>query len=127
MRNAELEDRSLTELRALAQAMGAKFAFADDKSKIIANIREHMAAKVPKPRIPDLVEPSDQSLIIVPPKYVCTQKQIVDALQPYTLKGLVIRFPTEDQWMLSCGKKEDSGTLRMPLLDVVRCARDMVR
>ena len=51
MRQAALEDRSLTELRAMAQAMNAPFSFADDKNKIIGLIRSHLEQKIPKPKI----------------------------------------------------------------------------
>lgn len=111
----------------MAQAMDAPFEFSDDKTALIGIIRGEMAAKVPKPRIPDNIEPSDQSLTITPPKYVCTQQTIMDVCAPYVAKGLRITFPTTDQWMMRFGKREDSGTLRMPPLDVVRCARDMVK
>lgn len=127
MRQAQLEDRSLTELRAMAQAMNAIFSFADDKNALIKIIRDCMEAKVPKPRIPDPVQPADTRLLIRPPRYVSTEAEIVEILLPFTLKGLIIRFPAEDQWMMTYQKREDSGTLRMPLRDVVECARRMMR
>ena len=127
MRQAPLEERSITELRAMAQAMDAKFVFSDDKQRLITIIRDCMQAKIPKPRIPDNIEPSDDRFIIRPPKYVCTQREVIDALQPMIDAGLQVTFPTTDTWFLRFGKREDTGSMKMPPLHVLRCAKEIMR
>lgn len=106
--------------------MGAEFTFADNKLRLIETIRDFMAAKVPPLQIPDPLAPSDQRLSISVPKFISTQVEISDALADYIKRGLRLTFPTEDQWMITITKKQDSGSLRMPLVDIVRCARDLM-
>lgn len=127
MRQAPLEDRSITELRAMAQAMDAKFSFSDDKTAMISIIRDCMASKVPKPRTPDDLRPADQRFIITPPKYVCTQSDVLDILQPFIKQGLQVTFPTVDQWHIKFDKREDSGSMMIPPLAVMRCAKELMR
>lgn len=127
MRQAPLEERSITELRAMAQAMDATFSMGDDKSALMGIIRDCMAAKVPKPHIPDELKPADQRFTVMPPKYVCTQNDVLDVLKPYVDRGLKVSFPTVDQWMMKFDKKEDSGSMLVPPLVIVRCAKEIMR
>lgn len=127
MRQAPLEDRSITELRSMAQAMGATFEFKDDKNAVMKIIRDHMAAKVPRPRALEPLMPADTRFITHEIPEPIEHSTIVDALAEYTARGLVLIFPTVDTWQISRDKRHDSGTTRAPLVDIVRCAREVMK
>ena len=48
MRDIPLEQKSITELRSVAQAIGAEFTFADDKQTLIALIRGNEDKPLPE-------------------------------------------------------------------------------
>ena len=127
MRQAPLEERSITELRALAQAMGADYNFGMDCDALRQSIRDHMEAQVPKPRIPDDLRPTDIRVATDLSDIVVTQVDVAEACLNSIDRGMRLTFPTPDTWMMEYGKKQDSGTLRMPLVDVVRCARELMK
>lgn len=127
MRQAPLEERSITELRSMAQAMGAAFDFKDDKNAVMKIIRDHMAAKVPKPRTLEPLMPADTRFITHEIPDPIEQNAIVNALAEYTSRGLVLTFPTVDTWQISRDNRQDSGTTRAPLVDIVRCAREVMK
>jgi hypothetical protein len=43
-------------------------------------------------------------------------------LQPFVDKGLHLTF-TKDTWSMVWGSKTDSGTLRAPIRDIIKCAQ----
>lgn len=127
MRQEQLEERSIIELRSMASAMGCRFEFSHNREKLIDIINKHMDDKVPKPRIPDPMEPADHRTSLRPPRFSCSQQDVIDGLSYWTAKGLVLQFPTIDTWLIMHGKRQDSGTLNAPLRDIMRCARDLMR
>ena len=48
MRDIPLEQKSITDLRSVAQAIGAEFTFADDKQTLIALIRGNEDKPLPE-------------------------------------------------------------------------------
>lgn len=117
----QLEERSLTELRAMASAMGVSVSFADDKGKLLKAIRAEVAAKAPKPLPFAPLVPSD------PLNQGSWQGSVKEALQHMIDRGLILSFPTSDQWHMQRDQKSDSGTMKMPLRGIVRCAEAVMK
>jgi len=112
--STQLEQRSLTELRAMAAAVGVTVSFADTKSALIKAIRAQVDAKASKPLpfAPIGVTPHEGS----------SQMNVMNALRTLIDRGLIVTFPTHDTWHCERNKKVDSGNINMPLLSIVRCA-----
>lgn len=114
-----LEQRSLTELRAMASAVGVSVSFSDTKANLIKAIRKTVDAKASKPLpfVPIGIKPEEGS----------SQANIVNTLKPLIDRGLIVKFPDETTWHFERNKKVDSGTMNMPLLSIVRCAEAILR
>lgn len=116
----QLEDRSLTELRAMASAMGIKVSFSQDKQSLAKAIRAEVESKAPKPLPFAPLQPAN------PLNQGAWQGNITEALQPMIDRGLILTFPTSDQWHMQRDKRSDSGTIKMPLRSIVRCAESVM-
>lgn len=73
---------------------------------------------IPKPEY-------DARLMTKPPSRRSNRDEIKELLSPYVARGLHLTFGDE-QWFMTCGKKSDQGTMRMPLRVVLRCARKVM-
>lgn len=107
--------------------MGAEFTFGMDSEALRNSIRDHVDAQVPRPRIPDDLKPSDIRLATDLSDLVCTQVDVAEACLDAIDRGLTLTFPTADTWLIEINKKQDSGTLRMPLVDIVRCVKEIMK
>lgn len=125
-----LDNKTLTDLRSMAQAFDLAFTFADAKQNLIdkitaamqVRVEEIAAEPVPFPALPD-----DQRLRSVPPAKNLPREQVYAMLKPFFALGLQVTFPEADQWHMACGNKEDTGSLRMPLRVIMKCAVEQVR
>jgi hypothetical protein len=122
-----LEARTIVEIRNIASGFGVDWTFGDSKTALIAKIDAHLQRDVPRPAIPEPLQVSDRSLALVPPRFVVSQAQIMDAMQPYIARGLRVRFPTDDTWQFDCAKKSDSGTVFAPMRDIINCAEAVLK
>lgn len=115
----QLEDRNITELRAMASAVGITVSFADTKTQLIAAIRKTVDVKAAKPLpfAPIGIKPEEGS----------SQANIVNALQPLIERGLIVTFPDANTWHMERNKMSDSGNMNMPLMSVVRCAEAIIK
>lgn len=121
-----LEDRSLVELRTIAQSLKVEFTLADDKERLVNSIDAMAKTRMPKLNVYAPQQPTDTRLRSKPPSRAVTQKQLTSELQKYFALGLRLSFPTEDQWIMGCGFKEDSGSMYMPLRALVNAARKVM-
>ncbi len=117
--------KSLTELRGIAQAIGAEFTFADNAAKLQLIIERHVESKYKPPEI-GTMEPEDLTLRTRPPAKNATQVEIVEYLKDYIAKGLTLKFPCQDQWHMDFKGKSDSGNIRMPPRVIVGCAKRLM-
>ncbi len=108
-----LELKSIYELRGIAQAVGVKVDWSWNRQKLVDKIEEKTKPP-PKPR-PQI---SDS-----PQKGNGTQEEIVKALSGF--REMVITFPTADTWQLNYGKKQDSGSVSVPIRTIINCAKVM--
>lgn len=121
-----IEQKSITELRGIAQAVGLKLDWRWDKSKLIRKIKEttdNALNGVPT----ESDEPSDARLRTVPPARNLPQNDVMKALEKYKERGLIVTFPTPDSIRLTRTiVREDQCSLRVPLRVIVECARRIV-
>ena len=111
----------------MAQAMEAPFTWADNKAKLLDAIRSTMACKAVRPVA--MIDPQDtsESSPVATAEEVRAQAAIVEALEEWRGRGLRVTFPSRNTWHMAHGKREDSGHTSLPLLDVVRCAKEIMR
>ena len=123
-----LDDKSITELRGILTAMGGDMQFSDNKKDLLRKIEiKRSAIGGDKPRQPIYTSPpDDQRLRTIPPAKNMAAETLIEAMQPFVERGLHLDC-TDTEWTMSCGKKTDSGNLRMPLRVVVGCAREVMR
>ena len=123
MKQTQLELKSMTEIRGLAQAIGVKFKFGDEKRHLIERIRAAVAVKLPETSpIPAM---NTKTAAKPQPKY-CTQDEIKAALEQYFPIGLILTFPDQEHWHVRCGFREDSGSFNMPLIDITRAVKGVL-
>ena len=119
--------KSIVELRGIAQAIGAKYSFGDDANKLQRAIDKRLAERIPEPPPLEESTPMDHRLRSKPPARGITQRQLDEALSDHKGRGLKLYFPKEETWQISFNKKHDSGTLRMPLRVILKCADEILR
>lgn len=117
--------QTMTELRALAQSMGTKWSFSDDRNALkqkIANRQTDLLPPIPPPIIPI---PEDQRLRTKPPSKHSDEQTIRQMLRPYIERGLHLTIK-DGMFQMKCGEKTDSGTMRQPPRVVIDCARRLM-
>lgn len=126
MRQTTLEEKSLTELRSIAQGIGVSFNFSTDKKHLIQEIKQHSVSLIPKPNaeLPKVPEP--ERIRIIPPTKNPTRETITQTLQPFIDRGLKLSFDG-DTFHMRMGKKEDTGNVRTSLRVIVRTAEAVMR
>lgn len=120
-----LRQKSLTEIRGIAQSFSVADIFAKDKAQLIQAIELKQQAIQPAPVIAVAPPPYDARLMTKAPARRSQQQEIDELLKPYVARGLRIRYDDE-RWYMACGKKTDEGTLRMPLRIVLHCAAKVI-
>lgn len=116
-----LRNKSLTELRGIAQSFGITDIFNKDILQLTQLIETKQVAMIPEPKIEILKPEYDARLMNRPPSKRSDQPQIENLLERHIAQGLSITFD-EERWYMAHRKKTDEGTLRMPLAHVLQCA-----
>lgn len=116
-----LANKSLTELRGIAQSFGIKDIFQKDLLQLKQAIELKQQDMQPAPKV-EIAKPEyDARLMTKPPARIGNRSELEALLAPYIVRGLHARFDDEC-WYFSFGKKNDSGSLRMPMKTVLWCA-----
>lgn len=118
-----LRNKTIYELRAIAQGLGIDDLFSKDLNQLLQTIELKQKAMIP-----------EQPVIPVNPEYdvrllnegSADHKDIEELLVFHVERGLRLSFPSPDQWHMRVGKKEDSGTITMPLATVLDCANKLM-
>lgn len=122
--SSALQGKTLIQLRGIAQSFGVKDIFTMDEAHLKQAIELRQVEIQPPPRV-EIPKPAyDARLMTRPPNKKSSADEAMQLLQPYIERGLNVSF-TEEQWFMSLGKKNDQGTLRMPLRHLLRCADKM--
>lgn len=122
----DLRKKSIHDLRVVAQAFGVNDVFSKDQAHLIQEIElkhrpVHVAAVLPP------LPAYDARLMTKPPSKRSNAEELVPLLEPYIALGLKVTFDDNgERWFMTCGKRNDEGTMRMPLKGVVECARKLL-
>ena len=120
-----LKDKSLHELRAIAQGYGIADIFSKDAVQLAQAIELKQVTMAPALEVP-FVQPSyDARLMTAAPADISDEKSVRELLQPLVDRGLHLSFDPE-RWYMAHGKRTDEGTMRMPLRVVLRCAEKLM-
>ncbi len=115
-----LKKKSLTELRTIAQGLGVEDIF----SKSLAHLKQEIEKKhgelIPKEKI---VIPVEYKTL--PTGNIIDKEELMELLQPYIARGLKVII-SDETWKFSLGKRNDSGTLRMPVRIALKKAQEIL-
>lgn len=117
-----LHNKSMHQLRSIAQGMGVADIFTKSKERLIQDIElgQQDLVQVKPESIPQ--PPYDARLMTKPPAKKSNESDLMELLRPYVERGLTVDFPTPETWRMRWGKREDNGNMRMPLRHVLQCA-----
>lgn len=121
-----LKNKTIHEIRAIAQGFGIPDLFSKDKDQLLQAISLKQDAMIPEPPIHIPAPQYDARLMTKPPSKKSAQEEVMELLAPHLANGLRIEFDGEEQWSMGFGKKTDAGTLRMPLRHVLMCANKLM-
>lgn len=123
-----MRNKSITELRGIAQAMGCVWSFADDIDFLIQKIELKRDTVVPAPKPVEIPLPPDQRLRSRPPAKVSDRSIIMGLMQPYIDRGIAFTITDDEQcWDMKYNRKSDSGTMRQPPANILKCAERLLR
>lgn len=121
---ANLQNKSITQLRGIAQSFGIENIFQMDRVKLTQTIEMKQAALQP---IPEVVIPKpdyDARLMSKPPAKQVDGKWAKELLREYISRGLNFRVDEHgERWYMVSGKKNDEGTMRMRPDTLLSCAK----
>lgn len=117
-----IRNKSIHELRAIAQGFGVTDIFAKDQVQLSQAIEMKQKDMVPEPKV-EIPKPEyDARLMTKPPAKRGYEHEVKDLLAPYVARGMHLSFPEPEVWAMSFGKKNDTGSMRMPLRVILSCA-----
>lgn len=118
-----LASKSLIELRGIAQSLNIADVFQKDKAQLLQAISTKQEAVAPAPKV-EIPKPEyDARLMTRPPSAKASIHEIKVLLTQHVARGLHLSFDeNEERWFMKHGKKNDEGTIRMPLRIVLKCA-----
>jgi len=120
-----LKDKSLTELRDIAQGLGVDDIFSKSLPQLIQDVEKKHKDLIPLPKI-EIPQPQyDARLMTAAPNEMCNKDALMELLEPYIKRGLKVEIG-EEAWKFSRGNKNDSGTLRMPLRVALKKAAEVL-
>lgn len=117
-----LKDKSLHQIRAIAQSYGIGDIFSKEHHQLVQEIEIKQRDMIPKPEVTIPRPEYDARLMTKPPAKMGQQHEIEEMLRFHVERGLHLEFPTPESWHMRWSKKEDSGTMRQPLKNILQCA-----
>lgn len=122
-----LAQKSLTELRGIAQSLGVGDVFRMDRPHLMQAIELKQSALSPVVKHEPVMPQYDARLMTKPPARKSGVKEIRELLEDHVARGLVLSFnENEERWMMKIGDRTDEGTIRMPLRVVLHCANKLM-
>jgi hypothetical protein len=123
-----LDNKSIPELRAIAEGYGIPDLFSKDKAELLQAIRGKQQASIP---VPEFVEPKqndyDSRLMTKRPAKETTKEMAIELLADHVAQGLELTFPEPDRWSMRYKDRNDSGTMRMPPRTMIYCANKLMK
>jgi hypothetical protein len=122
-----LHKKSIHDLRQIAQSFGIPDLTSKTSAQLIQEIELKQGAMVAKADPPPPRPEYDARLMTKIPARSSDQTTITEILEMHIARGLHISFPEPERWHMQWGKKEDTGTTRMPLRTVLKCAEEIMK
>lgn len=122
----ELRKKSVHDLRTIAQSFGVTDIFEKDAVHLAQEIELKQQKLIPPPLVLPPPPDYDARLMTKPPARRSSMSEITDLLAPYIKIGLKLTFDNE-HWYMHSGVKNDCGTIRMPLRNILDCAVKVMR
>jgi hypothetical protein len=121
-----LLNKSLVELRGIAQSFNIPDIFQKDTIQLIQAIEMKQQGITPAPKV-EIPRPEyDARLMTKPPSKRSDKEAMEELLAPHIARGLHFKVDENAEWWsMSHGKRTDEGTMRMPLKTVLRCAEKL--
>lgn len=118
-----LAKKSIHELRAMAQAFGVTDIFEKDAVHLIQEIElKHAPQPIALAQLPQI------HFVHADPDAHAGAAVIVELLEPFIKVGLKLSFTDDgERWMMKYGKRDDEGTMRMPVRVVLECAKRIMQ
>ena len=117
-----LIDKSMTELRSIAQALSIADIFQKSKVHLVQEIQQRGVELSPKseppPQIPVRILQAHEA-------ETCDRALLLELLQPYVDRGLKVHI-TDEMWRFSYKAKTDSGTLKMQMRTALKKAHEIM-
>lgn len=123
---AELRNKSIHDLRVIAQSFGVTDIFEKDAIHLAQEIELKQQRLIPPPPVIIPKPEYDARLMTKPPARRSTTIAATELLAPYIQRGLKLSF-TEETWSMAFGTKNDCGSLRMPLRNMIICAQKVMQ
>lgn len=117
-----LKTKSIHELRVIAQTFGVTDTLSKDSQQLIDAIEQKQRGMVKEPKAVPLRPEYDARLMTKPPSKKSTESDIRDLLKDHIRVGLHLEFTDQETWAMSHGNKNDTGSVRMPLRVILKCA-----
>ena len=121
-----LRDKSLTDLRNMAQSFSIPDIFQMEKHQLVQAIELKQQAMIPEPKVHIPQPEYDARLMTKPPARRSDRELVEELLQPYVTRGLRLSFDDERCYM-SIGKKNDQISLRSTLRVVKYVADQLMK
>ena len=115
-----LNEKTLTELRTIAQGLGVEEIFSKSTAHLMQDIEKKHGELIPKEKIVIPVE-----YRTLPTGEIVDKAQLMELLEPYIKRGLKVVI-SDETWRFSRGNKNDSGTLRMPIRIALKKAAEVL-
>lgn len=125
--DAELRNKSIHDLRVIAQSHEVSDIFEKDAARLIQEISLRLSERAPISDEMPAAPAYDARLMLSHPDARCSPTDVVDLLEPYINRGLRLTFDESgERWRMAHGLRTDDGTMRMPLRTVLDCARRLL-
>ena len=119
--------QSLTELRGIAAALGARWTFQDDDARLRQIIALKQSEIAPPPEVPKFQLPPDHRIRTTPPAKESSEEYLMELLAPHIAFGMQFSVDEENGWWeMRYGERSDSGTMRQPPRVIAECARKLM-
>lgn len=108
-----LVDKTLTEIRELAQSLGVQDIFGKTRKKLEQEINNK--------QLPEPVQSEPVQIDII----AAQELPVDDVLKPFIARGLHYMVQ-ENRWYMAHGARTDEGSIDMPIAHIVRCAEKIM-
>lgn len=117
-----LEDKTIHQLRAIAQGFDIPDIFSKDRNQLVQAIELKRDKMIPEPSLTVPKPEYDARLMTAEPNAIVDQAELGRMLEPYISRGMHVDFPDEESFEFRFANKSDTGNLRQPLRAILQCA-----